>query len=87
VKVLQISEYGGYFKELKQMRHFLGKLECLETVKVGVHAENNNNSEFLPEFQQSATSTSSDFLSLLLYSNSLWLRETQNIGELSIMQV
>jgi len=47
VKVLQISEYGGYFQELKQMRHFLGKLECLETVKVGVHAENNNNSEFL----------------------------------------
>ncbi|KAL9309002.1 F-box/LRR-repeat protein [Arabidopsis thaliana] len=47
VKVLQISEYGGSFQELKQMRHFLGKLECLETVKVGVHAENNNNSEFL----------------------------------------
>ncbi|CAF2106295.1 unnamed protein product, partial [Brassica napus] len=43
VKVLGISEYGGSFQELKQMRHFLGKLECLETVKVCVDAEENNN--------------------------------------------
>ncbi|CAN6891450.1 unnamed protein product [Brassica oleracea] len=43
VKVLGISEYGGSFEELKQMRHFLGKLECLETVKVCVDAEENNN--------------------------------------------
>jgi hypothetical protein len=43
----EISEYGGSFQELEQMRHFLGKLERLETVKVGVHAENNNNNEFL----------------------------------------
>ncbi|KAL0649515.1 hypothetical protein Bca4012_092206 [Brassica carinata] len=41
--VLGISEYGGSFQELKQMRHFLGKLECLETVKVCVDAEENNN--------------------------------------------
>ncbi|KAG5388186.1 hypothetical protein IGI04_029727 [Brassica rapa subsp. trilocularis] len=48
VKVLEISEYGGSFQELKQMRHFLGKLECLETVKVCVDAdENNNNREVL----------------------------------------
>ncbi|KAG7599740.1 FBD domain [Arabidopsis suecica] len=47
VKVLEISEYGGSFLELKQMRHFLGKLKCLETVKVGVDADNDNNSEFL----------------------------------------
>ncbi|CAH8252176.1 unnamed protein product [Arabidopsis lyrata] len=47
VKVLEISEYGGSFQELKQMRHFLGKLECLETVKVGVAADNDNNTEFL----------------------------------------
>ncbi|KAG7599742.1 FBD domain [Arabidopsis suecica] len=47
VKVLQILEYGGSFQELEQMRHFLGKLECLETVKVGVHAKNNNSTEFL----------------------------------------
>ncbi|EFH67658.1 hypothetical protein ARALYDRAFT_473928, partial [Arabidopsis lyrata subsp. lyrata] len=45
--VLEISEYGGSFLELKQMRHFLGKLKCLETVKVGVDADNENNSEFL----------------------------------------
>ncbi|KAL0665625.1 hypothetical protein Bca4012_028329 [Brassica carinata] len=35
VKVLEIVEYGGSFQELKQMRHFLGNLECLETVRVG----------------------------------------------------
>ncbi|EOA20505.1 hypothetical protein CARUB_v10000818mg [Capsella rubella] len=43
VKILKISEYGGSFQELDQMRHFLGKLECLETVKVGVGADNNDN--------------------------------------------
>ncbi|KAL1222453.1 F-box/LRR-repeat protein [Cardamine amara subsp. amara] len=47
VKVLEISEYGASFQELKQMRHFLGKLECLETVKVFVDADNNKNTEFL----------------------------------------
>ena len=36
IKVLEITGYGGSFIELKQMRHFLGKLKCLETVKVGV---------------------------------------------------
>ncbi|KAL0720189.1 hypothetical protein Bca4012_034788 [Brassica carinata] len=36
VKVLEILEYGGSFQELKQMRHFLGKLACLETVRVGI---------------------------------------------------
>ncbi|KAF3581071.1 hypothetical protein DY000_02028554 [Brassica cretica] len=45
VKVLKISEYGGSFQELKQMKHFLGKLKCLETVKVCFNANNNN--EFL----------------------------------------
>ncbi|KAG2244316.1 hypothetical protein Bca52824_093843 [Brassica carinata] len=39
VKVLEILEYGGSSQELKQMRHFLGKLKCLETVRVGVGAE------------------------------------------------
>ncbi|KAL1221756.1 F-box/LRR-repeat protein [Cardamine amara subsp. amara] len=43
VKLLEISEYGGSSQELKQMRHFLGKLGCLETVTVGVNSE----SEFL----------------------------------------
>ncbi|KAJ0234536.1 F-box domain-containing protein [Hirschfeldia incana] len=48
VKVLEISEYGGSFQELKQMRHFLEKLECLETVKVCADAEeNNSDGEFL----------------------------------------
>ncbi|KAG7599814.1 F-box-like domain superfamily, partial [Arabidopsis suecica] len=42
VKVLEISEYRGSFQELKQVRHFLGKLECLETVKVGVVADTAN---------------------------------------------
>ncbi|KAF3546424.1 hypothetical protein DY000_02002624, partial [Brassica cretica] len=40
VKVLNISKYGGTRRELRQMRHFLGNLKCLETVKVGVKAEN-----------------------------------------------
>ncbi|ESQ51492.1 hypothetical protein EUTSA_v10016490mg [Eutrema salsugineum] len=39
VKVLKISGYGGTRRERKQMRHFLGNLKCLETVKVGVEAE------------------------------------------------
>ncbi|XP_010451164.1 PREDICTED: F-box protein At4g27050-like [Camelina sativa] len=42
VKVLEISGYGGSFRELKQMRHFLGKLECLETVKIGVEEDSKN---------------------------------------------
>ncbi|XP_022552667.1 F-box/LRR-repeat protein At1g48400-like [Brassica napus] len=46
VNVLEISEYGGSFQELKQMRHFSGKLKCLETVKVGFNSDNNNR-EFL----------------------------------------
>ncbi|XP_019083787.1 PREDICTED: putative F-box protein At1g64540 [Camelina sativa] len=40
--MLEISGYGCSFQELDQMRHFLGKLECLETVKVGVDADNNS---------------------------------------------
>ncbi|XP_019100817.1 PREDICTED: F-box/LRR-repeat protein At2g29930-like [Camelina sativa] len=36
VKVLNISGYRGTCRELKQMRHFLANLKCLETVKVGV---------------------------------------------------
>jgi len=41
VKVLEIVEYGGSFQELKQMRHFLGNLESLETVRVGgIDADN-----------------------------------------------
>nr|AAC31859.1 unknown protein [Arabidopsis thaliana]AAM15395.1 unknown protein [Arabidopsis thaliana] len=36
VKVLNISGYRGTCKELKQMRHFLENLKCLETVNVGV---------------------------------------------------
>ncbi|CAL9218103.1 unnamed protein product [Arabidopsis halleri] len=47
VNVLEVSGYGGSFQELKQMRHFLGKLECLETVKVGVVADTANRNEFL----------------------------------------
>ncbi|CAA7031936.1 unnamed protein product [Microthlaspi erraticum] len=43
VKVLEISGYGGSYRELEQMRHFLGNLKCLETVKIGVEEDNNNN--------------------------------------------
>lgn len=45
VKVLHISGYQGTCRELKQMRHFLGNLKCLETVNVGVemnHREDND---------------------------------------------
>ncbi|CAA7050217.1 unnamed protein product [Microthlaspi erraticum] len=42
VKVLEISGYGGSLRELKQLGNFLGKLECLETVRVGVDEEDNN---------------------------------------------
>ncbi|KAG2335183.1 hypothetical protein Bca52824_006363 [Brassica carinata] len=41
VKVLKISDYGGSFQELKQMKHFMGKLKCLETVKVGFNTNDN----------------------------------------------
>ncbi|KAG7548165.1 F-box domain [Arabidopsis suecica] len=47
VKVLEISSYGGSLREVKQMGHFLGKLKYLETVKIGVEEDNNNNSEHL----------------------------------------
>ncbi|KAF8047649.1 hypothetical protein N665_2896s0001 [Sinapis alba] len=48
VKVLEILDYGGCFQEVEQMRHFLGNLECLETVKVGVDPENRGkNDEFV----------------------------------------
>ncbi|XP_018467961.2 F-box/LRR-repeat protein At1g48400 [Raphanus sativus] len=48
VKVLEISDYGGCFQEVEQMRHFLGNLKCLETVKVGVDPDNKGkNADFL----------------------------------------
>ncbi|CAL9234886.1 unnamed protein product [Arabidopsis halleri] len=50
VKVLNISGYRGTCRELKQMRHFLGNLRCLETVKVGVtlkcREDNNGNNKY-----------------------------------------
>lgn len=45
VKVLEISDYEGGLREQKQMRHFLGTLECLETVKVVVDPD--KDSEFV----------------------------------------
>ncbi|XP_010451304.1 PREDICTED: F-box/LRR-repeat protein At1g48400-like [Camelina sativa] len=47
VKLLEISDYGGSSQELRQMSHFLGKLECLTTVKVGVKAAADNNNSNL----------------------------------------
>ncbi|KAF8102943.1 hypothetical protein N665_0190s0060 [Sinapis alba] len=40
--VFKILDYGACFQELEQMRHFLGNLECLETVKVGVYPGKND---------------------------------------------
>ncbi|KAL0878156.1 hypothetical protein Bca101_027862 [Brassica carinata] len=42
VKVLEISDYRASSQEVKQMRHFLGKLKSVESVKVSVDAEDNN---------------------------------------------
>ncbi|RID66658.1 hypothetical protein BRARA_D01780 [Brassica rapa] len=39
VKVLKVSGYRGTRRELNQMKHFLGNLKCLETVKVDVEVE------------------------------------------------
>ncbi|CAA7037890.1 unnamed protein product [Microthlaspi erraticum] len=47
VMVLEISEYGGSFQELEQMRHFLGKLERLETMKVSFDSHNKDTTELL----------------------------------------
>ncbi|CAH8382802.1 unnamed protein product [Eruca vesicaria subsp. sativa] len=43
LKVLEISGYGGTCREIKQMRHFLGKLQCLQLVKIGVQPESDCN--------------------------------------------
>lgn len=34
MEVLKITEYDGSIEELEQIKHFLGKLSCLEVVKV-----------------------------------------------------
>ncbi|KFK34158.1 hypothetical protein AALP_AA5G108000 [Arabis alpina] len=47
VKMLEVSVYGGTCTELKQMRHFLEKLKCLEIVKIGIQQENNNHDEYM----------------------------------------
>uniref|UniRef100_A0A1J3FV87 F-box/LRR-repeat protein n=2 Tax=Noccaea caerulescens TaxID=107243 RepID=A0A1J3FV87_NOCCA len=47
VKVLEIYEYGASFQEMKQMTHFLDKLPCLETVKVGVADDKYHMRKFL----------------------------------------
>ncbi|KAH0885660.1 hypothetical protein HID58_061756, partial [Brassica napus] len=38
VEVLKINEYNGSVNELEQMKHFLGKLPCLELVEVCTRA-------------------------------------------------
>lgn len=40
VKVLKVNGYGGSCRELKQMRHFMENLRCLELVKVKVQVDN-----------------------------------------------
>ncbi|CAH2058753.1 unnamed protein product, partial [Thlaspi arvense] len=39
VKVLKIYEYGGSCREVKQMRHFMENLRCLEVLKLGVQVD------------------------------------------------
>ncbi|XP_010491205.1 PREDICTED: F-box/LRR-repeat protein At2g29930-like isoform X2 [Camelina sativa] len=39
VKVLKVYGYGGSCRELKQMRHFMENLRCLEVVKVKVEVD------------------------------------------------
>ncbi|KAL0845053.1 hypothetical protein Bca101_018299 [Brassica carinata] len=56
VKVLNISRYGGTRRELRQMRHFLGNLKCLETVKVGVKAESHREDDNVNNNYQRITS-------------------------------
>lgn len=56
VKVLNISGYGGSRRELRQMSHFLGYLKCLETVKVGVKAENHGEDDNVNNNYQRITS-------------------------------
>lgn len=40
VKMLTVSGYLGTCRERKQISHFLANLKCLETVKVGVEVDN-----------------------------------------------
>ncbi|CAH8334439.1 unnamed protein product [Eruca vesicaria subsp. sativa] len=50
VKVLEISDYRASSQEVKQMRHFFGKLKCLESLKVSVDGDSTTmtiNSEVL----------------------------------------
>lgn len=39
VKVLKIYGYGGRWREMQQMRHFIENLKCLEVVKVKVQVD------------------------------------------------
>lgn len=39
VKVLKVNGYGGSCRELKQMRHFMENLRCLELVRVKVQVD------------------------------------------------
>ncbi|KAF2618309.1 hypothetical protein F2Q68_00042230, partial [Brassica cretica] len=43
LKVLEISGYGGTCREIEQMRFFLGGLQYLELVKIGVQPESDCN--------------------------------------------
>ncbi|CAH8277264.1 unnamed protein product [Arabidopsis lyrata] len=46
VKVLKIYGYGGRWREMQQMRHFIENLKCLEVVKVKVQVDQQD--KFLP---------------------------------------
>ncbi|CAH2078502.1 unnamed protein product [Thlaspi arvense] len=52
VKVLQIYEYGGSCRELKQMRHFMENLRCLEVVKVKLQVDMQDNSSLTNKLQK-----------------------------------
>ncbi|KAL0711473.1 hypothetical protein Bca4012_018451 [Brassica carinata] len=70
VKVLNISRYGGTRRELRQMRHFLGNLKCLETVKVGVKAESHREDDNVNNNYQRITSA----LTKLPRASSNWIK-------------
>ncbi|EOA23028.1 hypothetical protein CARUB_v10003793mg [Capsella rubella] len=55
-KVLKVYGYGGSCRELKQMRHFMENLRCLEVVKVQVDNGDKKYADELTKLLQTASS-------------------------------
>lgn len=62
VKVLKITEYMGTIGEVEQLKHFLGKLTCLELLEVKTHVKDklqiSKDLLMLPKLRPSARSRS-----------------------------